>query len=97
MSVKVKVNNSKLHRKMSRMNRALDNAWQDTGEYFRKITPYRGGNARRRTRVNDRKIHANYAYAARLDAGWSRQAPNGMVMPSVKYFKRKLKSNIRRV
>jgi hypothetical protein len=49
---------------------------------FLKNTPVRSGNARKNTIKADTEIDANYPYALRLDNGWSKQSPNGMVKPA---------------
>ena len=68
--------------------------------YFKSITPignpstwkskppagYTPGNARRSTVKAQDGINANYPYAARLDEGWSRQAPRGMSDPTIAYM-----------
>lgn len=54
--------------------------------YFRDITPIKSGNARRNTRLRNDEIQADYPYAQRLDEGSSRQAPQGMTEPTVKYI-----------
>ena len=51
---------------------------------FKVRTPKRSGNARRKTTLNGNKIRANYNYATQLDAGKSRQAPQGMSEPTSK-------------
>lgn len=56
-------------------------------DYFKKITPIKGGNARRNTVKGNNKINANYPYAGRLDEGYSKQAPKGMVEPTWEYLK----------
>jgi hypothetical protein len=56
-------------------------------QYFRKITPFRSGNAKRNTFRNDDTIQADYPYARRLDSGYSRQAPDGMTQPTVAFIK----------
>jgi hypothetical protein len=50
---------------------------------FVKNTPVRSGNARRNTRKSGNAIDANYAYAQRLEEGWSKQAPKGMTEPTI--------------
>ena len=50
---------------------------------FIKNTPVKSGNARRRTISYDNSIIANYSYATRLDEGWSKQSPQGMVKPTI--------------
>lgn len=54
-----------------------------TYDYFVSITPKRSGNARRSTKLENNTIDADYAYAERLDQGYSKQAPRGMSDPSI--------------
>jgi hypothetical protein len=54
---------------------------------FYRITPLRSGNAKSNTDLRNNRIEADYPYAQRLDDGWSRQAPNGMTDPTIKYVK----------
>lgn len=65
-----------------------DQVAQDAYEYFRGITPIRTGNARRRTSLRDTTIVADYAYAARLDEGYSSQNRAGMTGPTQKEIER---------
>lgn len=59
---------------------------------FQALTPKRTGNARRQTRLEgNNRIHADYEYATKLDAGSSKQAPAGMTRPFAAWFKRQLK------
>lgn len=46
-------------------------------------TPIKTGAARRKTRVSGDTIHANYAYATRLEQGSSKQSPEGMSAPTI--------------
>ena len=59
-----------------------DRIIDESYEYFRDITPIRSGNARRHTDLKGTNIVADYAYAERLDRGYSRQAPIGMTKPT---------------
>ena len=56
---------------------------------------YSPGNAKRSTSLKGDTIHADYAYATRLDKGWSTQAKQGMSQPAMAavsaYIKTKLK------
>jgi hypothetical protein len=54
---------------------------------FRKITPFRTGNAKQNTFVNGDTIQADYPYARRLDEGYSNQARDGMTKPTIAYMK----------
>ena len=59
----------------------------DGVQEFKKLTPIDTGNARRKTTLqNKTTIKANYPYAERLDKGWSKQAPTGMVKPFEKWI-----------
>lgn len=63
---------------------------------FRALTPVRSGNARRRTRLSGTSdILADYAYAERLDSGWSKQAPSGMTEPFERWVEKKTKTIFR--
>jgi len=66
------------------------------GKYFRKITPKDKGYAKRNTTYSDSGIKANYAYAHRLDTGWSKQAPNGMSDPTIEYIEQQIERNVRK-
>lgn len=61
-------------------------------DFFVQETPIKSGFARDNTLLKDHTIYANYAYAQRLDQGYSKQAPKGMTEPTVahvqKYIKR---------
>ena len=64
------------------------------GAYFKSITPIDQGNARRNTRTTGLTIHADYAYAGRLDEGYSRQAPNGMTDPTMDFIEREVNKQV---
>jgi hypothetical protein len=53
--------------------------------HFRKITPFKTGNAKRNTFLNKDTIEATYPYARRLDEGYSPQARDGMTKPTEAY------------
>jgi len=61
---------------------------------FVDATPIDQGAARKNTKVSGPVIHADYAYATRLNNGWSNQAKRGMAEPTIKavqdYIKRKV-------
>jgi hypothetical protein len=60
-----------------------------------KITPIDTGNARRKTKLNQTTIEAQYPYAQRLDEGYSKQAPKGMSEPVKKFIEREMKKIMR--
>ena len=69
--------------------------------HYRNLTPVRSGNARNKTKLrtgsDKHTIAANYPYAKRLDTGWSRQAPDGMSEPTIKYIEALIQSKVRRL
>lgn len=52
---------------------------------FLRETPIDKGNARRKTRLKNDEIHADYPYARRLDKGYSDQSPDGMTKPTIEH------------
>ena len=80
-------------RAMGRKSNKMGDIPQKAYEHFKKITPRDTGNARRRTRQQGNDIVANYPYAGRLNEGHSKQAPDGMVDPTIDYI-RKLMQDI---
>jgi hypothetical protein len=65
---------------------------QEAYNHFKSITPIDTGNARGRTSLKGNKtIEADYPYAKRLDEGWSRQAPRGMIKPTEEFINKRIK------
>ena len=59
---------------------------------FKELTPIDTGNARKSTTLkNNKTILANYPYAQRLNEGWSKQAPEGMFKPFLKWLRQQSK------
>ena len=92
-----KVDESSFKRVLNSIDRGVDRAWSDTGKYYKRITPRDQGNAQRNTKKRNNKIIADYAYAARLDAGWSKQAPNGMTEPALDAFEEFIANRLRNI
>lgn len=69
----------------------------DGYDFFVKTTPVDTGNARRSTEkdVINYKITADYPYAERLDKGWSKQAPDGMVQPTIDHISKRINQYLR--
>jgi hypothetical protein len=74
---------------MAKLNRLPTEALN----HFVSITPIDKGNARRSTSLTGNKtIHANYAYAQRLDQGYSKQfGGKGMTKPTEKFIRDRVK------
>ena len=75
-------------KRINELEKALDpnNLAKEAYDYFKRETPIRSGNARRSTRLQGDEIQADYAYAQRLDAGYSSQSPAGMTKPTEKFI-----------
>lgn len=59
-------------------------------KFFVAHTPIRSGNARRNTIKTDDAIIADYAYAQRLDEGYSKQSPEGMTGPTLEFLEKEV-------
>ena len=92
----VKVDDTDVRQMLTALSIDVIKAWQNTGTFFKNTTPVRTGNARSRTQTVDRRIGANYAYAGRLDEGWSKQAPQGMSDPSITHFEKQIDNIVRK-
>lgn len=99
--VKFTVSKADLRKLEQRVDRAIDNATEDTYTFFKAETPVRSGNARNKTKYKESRkkavIDANYPYAKRLDEGYSRQSPRGMSKPSIKQLQKELDIEFRRI
>lgn len=80
-------------KRINDLERALDpnNLAREAYDYFKRQTPIRSGNARNNTRLQGDEISADYAYAQRLDGGYSSQSPNGMTKPTEKFIQEYIK------
>lgn len=74
----------------------LDKLPNEAFKFWYNITPIKTGNAKRRTRLQGKKIKANYNYAVPLDQGRSKQAPKGMSAPTEEFIKKRLRGIIRK-
>ena len=90
LQVKIDVQEG-ITQELRRIQRDLRQVPQDGVREFIALTPVRSGNARRKTSLkNNDTILANYAYAERLDDGYSNQAPRGMTVPFEVWLKKRL-------
>ena len=79
----VRINKGSVDRMFKKLNTLPQHTIKKSGQHFKKITPVDTGNAQRKTRTAGNQIKAEYGYAARLDEGWSKQAPDGMSDPTI--------------
>jgi hypothetical protein len=81
---------------LAKIQQQLNKLPQQAYEVFVANTPVNSGNARRRTQLKGSTIEANYAYATRLDQGYSQQKPKGMTEPTDKFIRTQLTKIIRK-
>lgn len=88
--MEVKVNISPIKTLVNRAKAASEDIIVDAHKFFIDNTPLRSGNARKRTRLQGDSIVADYAYSEKLNEGYSKQSPNGMVDPTVEHIEKVL-------
>lgn len=97
----MKLNEADLKKLEREIISATENAMDDTYNFYKKKTPIKSGNARRKTKYtksSDRyKINSDYDYAERLDEGFSKQAPKGFTDPSFDYLEKQITSRFKRI
>lgn len=82
--------------KTDRLIDLMNSAPEIAHREFVKNTPKRSGRARRNTRLRGSVIDANYNYAVPLEQGSSKQAPNGMSDPTIKYMEQYLRRQVKK-
>ena len=95
--MRIRIDDSQTKRLLNQLDDIVEDSWKSAGRKFREVTPVRTGNARNNTYQRGEVIAGDYAYAARLDEGWSKQAPNGMVEPTVEHFVDELNAKVGRL
>lgn len=112
MDVKITVSTKAVRDMLNDLSDMPDDMMDDGHKEMVKLTPigkpstwqspapkgYKPGNARRRTvhKVSD-KIQSKYPYAARLDNGWSDQAPDGFTEPTIEHMDEFVDKYVRRI
>jgi hypothetical protein len=92
VGITIKKDDTKLQLRLKRQQQALEKLPREAVKKFVSLTPKHTGNARNRTNlINNKTIVANYEYASRLDEGYSKQAPQGMIKPFRQWLKEQLK------
>jgi hypothetical protein len=81
---------------LTKIQKELKKVPEQAYKYWESETPVRSGNARRSTSLQGKTIRANYPYAAKLNEGYSKQAPKGMSEPTSKFVTALLKKIMRK-
>jgi response regulator of citrate/malate metabolism len=93
-----KIDQSGFAKKMKALASVPHEVMKQALTVFVANTPKRSGNARRSTRLDNQDvIQAQYNYASKLDAGSSKQSPQGMTKPTIKEIQKLIKSTTAKV
>lgn len=95
MSVTIK-GFDRVYSKLTKVKQGIAHLPEEAYKEFIKNTPIKKGNARRNTKLRNKKtIAANYPYAGRLNEGYSKQAPQGMVEPTLEFMRERVSKIVR--
>jgi len=80
---------SNISKRLNKVLKTLDenNITKVAFKKFVEVTPVDKGYARQHTKKQGNEIIADYAYATRLENGYSNQAPKGMSEPTIEYIR----------
>jgi hypothetical protein len=88
------MNDGDFKKGVAQLNDIPKEVMKDAHKFYVKKTPIDTGNARRSTKYKANQhgatIHGSYPYAAKLDNGYSKQAPDGMTEPTIDYIENQL-------
>lgn len=93
----IHVNVSAVKRQFDALTKEIQQIPKDAHRVFVAKTPKRTGNARSKTKLSRNTIRADYPYAQRLEEGYSKQAPDGMIKHTVKYIESRLSKFVRKL
>lgn len=94
----MKIDSRKFYSRFGKLDDLAEDAMDDAFPFYKKSTPIRSGNARKRTRKRTQtKIASNYGYAGKLDDGWSKQAPGGFTEPTIDRIKKFIKNTVGKI
>lgn len=96
MTIRITINDFDFQKRVQKLQEFPKELTREAYRFFKKTTPIRTGNARRRTVQQGNKIQANYRYAGKLEDGYSKQAPQGMTKPTIDHLRKYTSRQIRR-
>tara|TARA_R100000951_G_scaffold30856_1_gene26509 strand:+ start:75 stop:371 length:297 start_codon:yes stop_codon:yes gene_type:complete len=97
MKTKIIIKDSQFDNLINKLEEMPISVMKTVYPYYVNSTPIRSGNARNRTKLNKTTISSKYAYAGRLDEGWSKQAPKGFTDPSIDQLEKLINNYVKRV
>ena len=93
----IKVNATIFNQRMKKLSGLPSYLIDEALTLTKENTPKASGNARNKTIKQHNKIVSNYAYAGKLDAGYSNQAPNGFTKPTIKQLDNETTKYVRKI
>ena len=93
----IKIDMSGLKNQLKKASKIKDAIIKPAYKFFLLETPIKTGYARSHTRLKQSSIEAKYPYAGKLDAGYSKQSPQGMTEPTLKEIKRLANDYIKKI
>ncbi len=93
----MKIDSKVFNKRMKLLEKVPDQLLKNAETELKAQTPIRSGNARNKTKLRGDKIRSNYPYAGALDAGSSRQAPDGFTEPTIRFMGKNVDKLIKRI
>tara|TARA_B100000497_G_scaffold102500_1_gene116991 strand:- start:1018 stop:1302 length:285 start_codon:yes stop_codon:yes gene_type:complete len=91
------VNAKTFEKRMKKLAKLPEFLMDEALEITKDNTPVASGNARRNTKKQSNKIISDYAYAGRLDDGYSKQAPKGFTKPTIEQLDDEANKYVRKI
>ena len=93
----MKVNARIFDKRMRELSKLPNELLDSALELVKENTPAQSGYARDNTVKKGNQIISDYPYAARLDEGYSRQAPRGFTEPTIKQLQQEANKFARKI
>ncbi len=93
----IKINTKVFDKRMKKLAGLPSYLVDEALDITKENTPVASGTARNKTIKKGNKIVSNYAYAGRLNEGYSRQAPQGFTKPTIEQLDDKTENYVRKI
>ena len=93
----MKIDSRVFQKRMKALSKVPDKLMSNAEKELKANTPKRSGNARNKTKLLGDKIRSNYSYAGALDAGSSKQAPDGFTKPTIEFMGKNIDKLLKRI
>jgi hypothetical protein len=92
----IRLINDSLSKSLKKIEKELQQLPKEMYKVWLDNTPEATGNAKKKTKLSDKTISANYPYAKKLDQGSSKKKPAGMSDPTGNFIKDYIKKALRK-